>query len=123
MVWGHSRWDHAVWGNDEDDDRIDRVLALLRPGRDRASVSQKDLRDSMHFAPAIRYGANAFVTMDGAGRGKGMLKRAPAVHDAFPGFQLWTPAQASNFAERLLHNRELRRRNPLPKPGELPDNG
>lgn len=31
MVMEHSRWDHAVFASDEDDERIDQVLKVIHP--------------------------------------------------------------------------------------------
>ena len=108
MVWGHSRLDHAVWGSDQDSAQWDAVWAVLSPRRDRATASENHVRDAMHVWTSIRYGANAFVTLDGSGKKKGLLDRAQAVSAAFDGFAVMTPVQARDFACRLLRRRNIR---------------
>jgi hypothetical protein len=41
LVWGHSRWDHAVWGTKDDEARIDRVFSLLHPKGSRAKARRQ----------------------------------------------------------------------------------
>jgi len=97
LVWGHSRFDHAVWCSDTDAAEWDRIWTVMHPGRDRGTASDNDIRDAMHVMTARRYGADAFVTLDGSGKRKGILGRAEAVRREL-GFEIWTPTQALDWA-------------------------
>ncbi|HEY5014200.1 MAG TPA: hypothetical protein VIK61_16065 [Acidimicrobiia bacterium] len=61
LILDHSRLDHAVIGNDDDGARLNAVYAVLFPGSNRSDPStgraSNKLRDAMHVATAIRYGA------------------------------------------------------------------
>jgi hypothetical protein len=108
LVLDHSRLDHAVLGCDEDAAQWDKVWNVLSPGRDRASADRRHVRDAMNVWTAMRYGANAFVTLDGSGKDKGILDRAQAVRAAFNDFALMTPAQALAFSDRMLTRHKVR---------------
>jgi hypothetical protein len=99
LVLDHSRWDHAVLASDEDADRLARVRDLLYGTA--ITPRDNDFRDAMHVATAIRYGAFGFVTMD-----KRILRRDPAIREAFQGFRLLAPAAAK--AEALDRVRRAR---------------
>jgi hypothetical protein len=101
LVADHSRWDHAVWGGEADAELWDRVWDVMSPGRNRATADRRHVRDAMNVCTAMRYGADALVTLDGSGRDKGMLDRAEVVAEAFDGFRLLTPDHAADFADRL----------------------
>jgi hypothetical protein len=106
LVWDHSRWGHAIWGNDDDAERLDRVFRVLFPGSKRTDQStgrsRRKLRDAMHVATAIRYGANGFITRDEAD----LLARKLAIADDFDGFQIMTPEEAFAFVERARARNE-----------------
>lgn len=106
MVWDHSRWDHSVWGNEGDLSVFDRVWAALQPTQDRSTASRHDVLDAMHVWTAIRYGADALLTMDGAGKKRGLLQRDAAINAQFDGFHIWTPSRASAFLQRLLNRQQ-----------------
>lgn len=106
MVIGHSRLDHAVLGNDDDARRIDKVYAILRPNGDRSAANPHDVRDAMHIATAIRYGAGFFVTSD-----KKVLAKRDDLRQAFDWFTVLGPAEALVVARRFADKEaELRRR-------------
>lgn len=115
-VWGHSRSGHSVRGTEKDMAVFDRVWMVLQAGRDRATASRNDVLDAMHVWTAIRYGADAFLTMDGAGKDKGLLQRDGAISDEFDGFHIWTPAQAWAFLQRLQEREQHRAAHPLTNP-------
>lgn len=69
--------------------------------------------DAMHVWTAIRYGADALLTLDGAGKDKGLIQRDAAISMEFDGFHIWTPERAWTFLERLLQRQEYRRRHPV----------
>lgn len=71
MVLDHSRWDHCVWASDDEAKEWDRLWAVIWPNKDRAIANRKFVRDATNVNTAIRYGANAFVTLD-----KALLTRA-----------------------------------------------
>lgn len=100
-VFDHSRWNHSTWGSGEDASEWDRIWEALSPGRDRATADRRHVRDAMHVWTAIRIGADAFVTLDGSGRDKGLLDRDEAVRDAFDAFALLTPLQARDLARAV----------------------
>jgi hypothetical protein len=108
MVLGSSRWGHGVFSNKEDSNRIDAVYAVLFPASDRGDVSTKRgqgrLRDAMHVATAMRYGANVLVTRDA----RDLLRKADAIRDAFNGFAIMDPERAVAFTDRLFGRYEKR---------------
>lgn len=60
-VVGHSRWGHALSGNDEDNDMFVREFDTLFPNGDRNAsdrTSVHNVRDAMHVATTIRSGFN-----------------------------------------------------------------
>ena len=63
-VWDHSRFDHSVFGSEEDRERLAAVFSALFPGADWAATSSKSRRDAMHVATAIRYGYTGFLTRE-----------------------------------------------------------
>jgi hypothetical protein len=101
LVWDHSRWDSAVWGSDDDSARLNAVYAILFPGSDRAASgtrrSQRKLRDAMHVATAIRYGADGFITRDH----RDLLRKAKQIAAAFDHFQIMLPEDALAFVQRV----------------------
>lgn len=106
MVLDHSRLGHSVVASAEDGARIDRVYAVLRPNGDRSHANSNDLRDAMHIATAIRYGAGFFVTSD-----KNVLARRAELRDQFDWFTVLSPADAMALARRFIaKDDELQRR-------------
>jgi hypothetical protein len=97
FVLDHSRPDSSVGGSDEDEARLASVFAVLFPGADRAATTPNNVRDAMHVATAIRYGANAFVTRDG-----NHLRRDTQVRAAFNDFGIYSPERAVVTARRLV---------------------
>ena len=96
-VLDHSRLDHCVVAATEDVARIDKVYAILFPAVDRLTASNNHLRDAMHVATAIRYGARGFVTTETR-----MLNKDVAIRETFTDFRILSPGQAVVLAERLL---------------------
>jgi hypothetical protein len=86
----------------EDQERLDRVFAALFPGRDLKSGRTQDVRDAMNIATAIRYGANGFITRDGAGKSRGVLDGADTIKATFDGFSILSPEQALAFVKRMM---------------------
>jgi hypothetical protein len=107
-VFGSSRFDHSVFGNENDDARLDRVYSILFPNSDRRDDSPKrarrKIRDAMHVATAIRYGGNGFVTRDR----HDLLRKSDAIAQAFDGFRIWSPEGA--FVERMKERYDQRER-------------
>jgi hypothetical protein len=98
--------DHSVLGSDVDDARIDAVLRILRPNALRSTATKNDLRDAMHVATAIRYGASHFVTSD-----KNILRRKAKLREAFDWFTVLTPTDAVALVRRFIaKDEELQRR-------------
>lgn len=122
-VWGHFRWDAAVYGTGEDEERLHAVFTVLFPDTawDRATKNEK--RDAMHIATSIRYGGYAFVTRDAL-----LVAKDDAIQ-ALPGsggMRVWTPAQAlTETASRVAATRRLHSlqpsRGPLPAWPPTPD--
>lgn len=97
LVPDHSRIDSSVLGNEDDQARLDRVFAILFPYADRYSESGRargKIRDAMHVATAIRYGATAFVTLDR----DDILVKAQDIEAAFDGFKILSVADAAALA-------------------------
>jgi hypothetical protein len=116
MVADHSRADFSVGASDGDGARIRTAYGILHGGA--ARLRDNDLRDAMHVATAIRYGAFGFVTFD-----KKLLRKADAVRNAFGGFYVLDPSAAR--LEGMERVRRLRivnaaRNNPAIVP-EWPD--
>jgi hypothetical protein len=100
LVLDNSRWDGAVWGNDEDAERIDSVFRILFPDSDRDDHStgraRRKLRDAMHVATSIRYAGSGLVTRDD----EDLLSKSAEIAAEFNGFRIMTPEVALAFAER-----------------------
>ena len=106
MVLDRSRWDHSVWGSDDDAERLDAVFAILFPGADRRAVRPQHLRDAMNIATAIRYGAAGFITNE-----KRLLNKGDAFREEFNNFLLLSPTKCLEVSERFVAKfRERRRR-------------
>lgn len=90
LIVGHSRLGHTITGGQEDDERLDRVLSILYPRIQRATVRRQHVRDAMHIATAIRYCGTGFVTRD-----RRLLGKAPSIAETFDGFRLLTPEEAA----------------------------
>jgi hypothetical protein len=109
-VVDHSRFDFAVFGSDDDEARFELVFRTLFPHGDRAASSRTGrgrVRDAMHVATAIRYGANAFITRD-----EDLVSKSNAIAAAFNGFKIMTPETALAFAERMKARYEHRQAHP-----------
>lgn len=102
MVLGHSRCDSSVFGSVEDDERISDVLAVLHPARSRGSLSENDIRDGMHLATTLRYGARLFVTRD-----KGILKKTDELATKFE-LMVLTPKEARAQVEAAIASARAR---------------
>lgn len=102
-VWGESRWGHAVWAAPEDTARLDKVAAVLYPGLQRHQVTSNNLRDCMHVATAVRYGAHGFITND-----RRLLNKATAMRAAFNDFVLCNPEAALTIAKRFVERARRR---------------
>lgn len=103
VVLDHSRLDFSVLGSDEDEARLDRVYRILFPDSDRSDTSagrsRRKMRDAMHVATALRYGAGmngGFITRD-----EDIVSKAAHLAAAFNDFRVFTPEQALVFAERM----------------------
>lgn len=111
VIADHSRIGHSVFGNEDDEARLDRVYKILFPDSDRADTTvnraRHKLHDAMHLATAIRYGATSnggFVTRDE----RDILRKRGALAEAFHGFRVFLPEEALAFALRLLRRYEIR---------------
>lgn len=89
FILDHSRLDHALLGNAVDDELLHRVFELLYPGANWAAARPQHIRDAMHVAWAIRYGADGFITRD-----KRLLNKREAVAAVFDEFLILDPAEA-----------------------------
>jgi hypothetical protein len=109
LVLGHSRLDFAVLGNDDDGERLAQVYGILFPGSDRFDASMgragRKIRDAMHVATAIRYGANGLITLDG----RDLLSKSEAIAAAFNDFKIMTPETALAFVQRMRGRYERRK--------------
>ncbi|OGC24979.1 hypothetical protein A2247_03320 [candidate division WOR-1 bacterium RIFOXYA2_FULL_41_14] len=61
-VWGHSRWDHCLWGSENDGNEMDEIRGLLFPGQKK--LSDRQIRDAMHLHTHIKYKRDYFITSD-----------------------------------------------------------
>jgi hypothetical protein len=103
VVLDHSRLNFSVLGSDVDEERLDRIYRILFPDSDRSDTStgrsRRKVRDAMHLATALRYGAGAsggFITRD-----EDILAKAGVLATAFNDFRVYTPERALAFAERM----------------------
>lgn len=104
-VVGHSRWDHAVFGNDDDSDQFGRMFDTLFPNGDRNATdrtSMHNVRDAMHVATTIRYGYDVLVTTDDK-----LLKRSPVIQSDL-NIEILRPTEAVRWVEVRIE-RERRR--------------
>ncbi len=115
FVLDHSRLDHSVLGGPNDDESMDRLWSILKPGVDRQVARKNHIRDVMHVHTAIRYGAHGFVTRDTQ-----MRNKSKQVAAQFSGFRILSPSEALREAlggvkgVRALHQAE-------PERGALPE--
>ena len=105
LVFNHSRLDHAVVGNDDDRDLLERVFGTVHPDVEITAARRQHKRDAMHIATTIRYGLNGFITND-----RQLLSRADAVKTAFDGFLILSPGAALAISQRQV-NKARRREN------------
>jgi hypothetical protein len=90
LVFNHSRFNTAVFASDEDEIRLQTVLAITKPGvGDRRAVRPNDMRDAMHVSTAIGYAGSGFITRD-----KNLLRRSAELSSAFNGFIVCAPEDA-----------------------------
>lgn len=108
MTIGHSRLKASVIGSPEDQERLERVLALLFPAADRRTGRRPHVRDAMNVSLAIREGLNGFITRDGAGKKRRVLDGADAIKTAFDDFSILSPEQALAFVERMMQRWQAR---------------
>jgi len=96
-VLDHSRWDHSVWANEDDDERLEQVWRCLKPNqRDlpRSKRKKNDLRDAMHVATAIRYGFKGLLTRD-----EDLLGASECFKSISPAFQVLRPSACLRIVE------------------------
>ena len=113
VVFDHSRFDFAVFASDIDETRRSTVFAILFPGADPATTRKQNVRDAMHVATAIRYGANGFVTND-----TNTLDHHAEIRRAFNDFGIYSPERALATSERRVA--ALRKLGRLRRPGYAP---
>jgi hypothetical protein len=90
LVFNHSRLGTAVFASDEDEIRLQTVLAITKPGvSNRRAVGPNDMRDAMHVSTAIRYAGSGFITRD-----KNLLRHSVELSSAFSGFIVCAPEDA-----------------------------
>jgi hypothetical protein len=111
-IVGHSRTNHAVTASVDDRVRLNAVYAILFPGSDRRDSStgraRGKLRDAMHVATAIRYGADGFITRDR----RDLLRKADQIAAAFDSFRIVPPEVALAFVRRMKQRWDVRQRQP-----------
>jgi len=105
FVWGHSRFSHALWGDNDDQARIAEVFGVMHPHKVWKYASKNDQRDALYVANAVRYGADGFITFNRAG----LLNRSAEIAAAYDGFRVMHPEVAVRDATRF-RNRYLERR-------------
>ena len=66
MVWGHSRWGHAVWAGPEIDYPFEEIRDTVFPDFSQMRKESQDraTRDAMHLATHRMYKRLFFVTRD-----------------------------------------------------------
>lgn len=102
MILGHSRCDSSVMGSVEDDERLSNVLEVLHPATSQGSLKENDIRDGMHLATALRYGAQYFVTRD-----KGILNKGEELAKRF-GLVVLPPSDAKVQVEAAMASARAR---------------
>lgn len=106
LVLNHSRFDSSVSGVQEDEDRLALVFRVLFPGTDRQTARRNHIRDAMHVATGVRYGATGLITND-----LGLLKRDEMIRMKFNNFRVLSPAAAVDLTDRqVAKHEELARR-------------
>jgi hypothetical protein len=110
VAWEHSRWDHAVWASEEDEERLDKVIRTLFPNadpRERSTDRAKaQFRDAKHVDTAVRYGATGLITNDR----RDLLDNADAIKRVFDGFLILTPEEAVVIVRRFRARHDERDR-------------
>lgn len=95
-VLGHSRLGYSILGDDQDDQRLGRILEILFGKKVRSAYSYNEIRDAMHIATAIRYGGTYFITTD-----TDLLKRADLIESEF-GLKIRNPKDCLQEIEDRL---------------------
>lgn len=102
FILGHSRVGSCVLGSAADASLLQEVLAVLYPRMSAATAAERDLRDAMHVAWAIRYGLDGLITED-----RKLLRQNAKIRERF-GFSILSPEQALVVAKRLKKRVEIR---------------
>jgi hypothetical protein len=98
FVEGNSLGPVALGRSARYDTSVDEVYAVIRPGVvDKATATQRHLRDAMHIATAVRYAEVGFITSE-----KSILNKRAAVRDRFKGFGIYSPEDALTLARRRV---------------------
>lgn len=103
-VLNNSRFDHSVYASDEDNSRIDLILASLFPGSDRHGTDRNaihNLRDAMHIATAVRYGFDVFVTTENR-----LLKKGDAMRRDW-GIEVMSPSDTVAWVELRIEKEQI----------------
>jgi len=89
LRWDHSRWDHAVFGSSDDEDRDDEIFELVWDHPRTATSTARDLRDAFHISTSIRYGFDGFITKERA-----LVAASPEINARHPTFRVLDPPSA-----------------------------
>jgi hypothetical protein len=63
-VFGHSRFDHSVYGSVEDGGLTQSIVMALFPGKSCSELSDNDIRDVMHIQAHVTHKGDYFITED-----------------------------------------------------------
>lgn len=91
----HSRYDHAVYGDDDDEERFRHLASLMRPNVEWGSARKQHMRDVMHVDTSIKHDLDGFVTCERAYYRAATSRRVTA---AYGGFRICSPSEALTWA-------------------------
>ena len=63
-VFGHSRYDHAIYSGEDDGGLTQSVVMALFPGKACSELSDNDIKDVMHIQAHITNKCDYFITED-----------------------------------------------------------
>lgn len=86
FVLGHSRLNHSVLGNNNDDKELVEILEIIFGAKSRNQYIKQEIRDAMHILTAERHGGKYFITTD-----KKLLKSSDKIFARFSSIIICTP--------------------------------
>lgn len=99
-VWGHSRWDHFLWGGENMNYPLEKIRDLLFPRFQnlKGDAKKRAIRDAMHLATHYMCKRDFFVTED-----KNFVKKRNRLEKVFR-VKILTPNECIEKLKPLISN-------------------